>query len=220
MTRTKRVIPAILTEDREELKNMLSQAENFTDYVQIDIMDGQFVPSRSITHHDLLKLEIKIAWEAHLMVKQPEEHIEGFVKAGAQKVIFHFESTHSPHAVISQIRKTGIKAGLAINPETSIPDFLPLIDEVDSILFLTVNPGFYGSPFVPEVLDKITELRRTRPNLEIGTDGGVKEANLVKIARLGVDNLYVGSGIFLQPDPAEAYRNLSALLEKAEVSDG
>ena len=113
-----------------------------------------------------------------------------------------------------------MKAGLAINPETTIPNFLPLVDEVDSVLFLTVNPGFYGSPFVPEVLDKIAEPHHTRPNLEIGTDGGVKEDNLVKIANMGVNNLYVGSAIFLQPDPAEAYRNLSALLEKAEVSDG
>ncbi len=215
MIRTKKVVPSILTEDPDELGTMVCQAEVFTNYVQFDIMDGRFVPSRSITHRDLMKLDIKINWEAHLMVEQPEAYLEDFVSAGARKVIFHYEATSSSRAVISGARELGLEIGLAVNPETEVAAFLPLVDEVDSILFLTVHPGFYGSQFIPEVIDKVAELRRSRPALEIGVDGGLKENNIAQVARAGIDAFYVGSAIFRQPHPAEQYRNLVALVRES-----
>jgi len=104
--------------------------------------------------------------------------------------------------------------GLAINPDTTIPTMLPLIDEVDSVLLLTVNPGFYGSKFIPEVMDKVAELRKARPEMEIGVDGGVKENNITQIAQTGVDVIYVGSAIFLHPQPGESFRRLLALAQE------
>ncbi len=203
-----RVIPAILTDNPTALETMVSQTESFTDYAQFDIMDGRFVPSMSITLEHIAALSIKLDWEAHLMVENPESHLEGFHKAGAQKVVFHYEATPSPREVISQARGLGLKVGIAVNPETQVAAIFPLIAEVDSVLLLTVNPGFYGSPFIPEVLEKVAELRRSQPEVKIDIDGGIKESNIAHVARFGIDAICVGSAIFRQPQPGESYRRL------------
>jgi ribulose-phosphate 3-epimerase len=148
------------------------------------------------------------------MVEHPEDYLEGFREVGAKKVIFHYEASTSPQSVISQARGLGLEVGLAVNPETPVPAFLPLVDEVDSVLFLTVHPGFYGSSFLPEVLDKVVELRQSRSDLEIGVDGGINESNIVPVAWSGADVLCVGSAIFLHPNPAEKYYHLLELVEK------
>jgi ribulose-phosphate 3-epimerase len=210
-----KVVPAILTDNLSALKKMIRQAESFTNYVQMDIMDGQFVPSRSITWQHLADLSMKLKWEAHLMVLHPEKYLPGFHQAGARKVLFHYEATSSPQKIIAQARDLGLGVGLAINPETVVSTILPLADKVDSILLMTVNPGFYGSKFIPEVMDKVAELRDARPEIEIGVDGGIKESNIAQIARAGVNAIYVGSAIFLQPQPAESYRRLLALAQES-----
>jgi ribulose-phosphate 3-epimerase len=176
-------------------------------------MDGRFVPSRSIACEHIASLTTKLSWEAHLMVLHPEAYLEDFRRAGAEKIVFHYEATPSPREVIALVKNLGMRVGLAVNPETTVAAITPLVTEVDSVLFLSVNPGFYGSKFIPEVLDKIAEFRQAQPALETGIDGGVKENNIVPIARSGVDVIYVGSAIFLQPDPAESYRRLLALAE-------
>ena len=212
MSRAIQVVPAILTSDPEALETMVRQAETFTDYVQFDIMDGQFVPSESITGDQLASLSTRLNWEVHLMVLRPEDHLPGFQQAGAQKVVFHYEATPSPQKVISRAKDLGVAVGLAVNPETSVADILPLVDEVNSILFMTVHPGFYGSKFLPEVMEKVTELRRARPEVEIGVDGGIKESNIVQVAQAGVNVIFVGSAVFLQPQPGESLRHLQALV--------
>ena len=204
-------MPAILTDDPRALETMVRQTETFASYAQFDIMDGQFVPSRSITCEHIAKLTPKLNWEAHLMVLHPEAYLEDFQRAGAQKIVFHYEATSSPREVISLVRNLDMRVGLAINPETPVATITPLINEIDSVLFLSVNPGFYGSQFIPEVLDKIAAFRNAQPNLEIGIDGGIKESNIARIARTGVDVIYVGSAIFLQPQPGESFRRLQAL---------
>ena len=220
MDRTSKVVPAILTDDPATLHTLVRQAESFTNYVQLDIMDGRFVPSRSINHEDLASLDMKLSWEVHLMVEKPKDYLEGFHGAGAQKVVFHYEATPSPQDVISQIRNLGMGVGLAINPETSVSAIRSLVNEIDSVLLLAVHPGFYGSQFIPEVLDKVAELRRIRPDVEIGMDGGMKEGNITQVARLGVDVIYVGSAIFLQPQPGESFRYLQSLAEKGSKQRG
>jgi ribulose-phosphate 3-epimerase len=205
------VIPAILTDDPAALETMVHQTESFTDYAQFDIMDGRFVPSRSITIEHLASLSIKFDWEAHLMVENPENHLAGFQKVGARKVVFHYEATSSPQEAITQARDLGLKVGLAVNPETQVAAFLPLIAGVDSVLLLTVNPGFYGSPFIPKVLEKVKELRHAQPDIKIDVDGGIKESNIAEVARFGVDAICVGSAIFRQPQPGESYRRLLSL---------
>jgi ribulose-phosphate 3-epimerase len=214
-----RVIPALLTDDPGTLEKMVRQAETFTDYIQLDIMDGQFVPSRSVSASDLARIPIRLTWEVHLMVYNAEEYFSDFYKAGAQRVIFHYEAAPSPKPVINSARDLGLGVGLALNPETPVAAVMPFIGDIDSILLLSVNPGFYGSPFIPEVLDKVAELRTARPEIEIGIDGGIKESNIAQVARTGVDAICVGSAISLQPEPGESYHHLQLLADEA-VSKG
>jgi ribulose-phosphate 3-epimerase len=205
------VVPAILTDDPKALETMVHQAETFTDYVQFDIMDGQFVPSQSISYKHLAALTTKLKWEVHLMAKQPEDYLEGFQQAGAKKLIFHYEATRSPREVISLVRSLKMKVGLAINPDTPISEITPITREVDSVLFLSVYPGFYGKKFIPEVLDKVADLRNIYPEVEIGIDGGIKESNIAKVVRAGANVIYIGSAIFHQEHPRESYRLLIKL---------
>jgi ribulose-phosphate 3-epimerase len=188
MTRIVSVVPAILTDDPQVLKTMVRQAEAFCDYVQFDIMDGRFVPSQSIKCEHIAALNTTLSWEAHLMVEKPEDYAADFMKAGARRITFHHEASPHPEKVIKLIKDLGLEAGLALNPETPVATVLPLVSEVASVLLLTVHPGFYGSPFIPEVLQKVAE-----------------------VARAGVDVICVGSAVFLKPQPAESYRRLSSL---------
>lgn len=212
--RTGQVVPAILTDSPRELEIMVRQAEGFTTYVQFDIMDGRFVPSHSVTWKDIARIPMKLSWEAHLMVLHPEEQFAGFKQAGARKVVFHYEAVSSPQETIKQARKLGLEVGIALNPETLVSAVLPLIDRVDSVLFLSVNPGFYGSPFIPEVLDKLIELRNTGPDIEIGIDGGIKENNIAQVAQIGADIIFVGSSIFKDTHPERSFHRLVNLAQQ------
>ncbi len=209
-----RVVPAVLTDDARTLETMLRQAESFTDFVQIDIMDSKFVPSHSITWKDIAGIRVKLNWEVHLMVAQPEKQIEDYKTAGAQKVIFHYEATSTPDYIITLARQLGLSVGLAVNPETAVTEFMPLLNKVDSVLFLSVHPGFYGAKFIPEVLEKVKQLRETRPGMVISIDGGIKENNILQVARSGVNEICVGSAVFMQPDPGESYRKLVQQVNK------
>ena len=211
MSRPVKVVPAVLTEDPEALERMVRQAETFCDYIQFDIMDGRFVPSQSIKCEHIASLHTRLDWEAHLMVEKPENYVEDFSRAGAKRIVFHYEASPTPEKTVSLIKSLGLEVGIAVNPETKVAGFLPLVRGLNSVLFLTVHPGFYGSPFLPEVMGKVLELRGIYPEIEIGVDGGIKEGNIARVARSGVDSIYVGSAIFFQPQPAESYRHLSAL---------
>jgi ribulose-phosphate 3-epimerase len=217
MSQRVRTVPAILTDDPEALTRMVSQAETFTDYAQFDIMDGEFVPSQSVSCAQIAGLKTTLKWEAHLMVAHPEDCLEDFRKAGAGKIVFHYEAAPDPERIICEIKRLGMEAGIAINPETPITAITSLIDKVASVLFLSVNPGFYGAEFIPGVLDKIMSFRKLYPETETGIDGGVKESNIGQIARRGVNVIYIGSAIFLQPDPAVSYRRLKKLAEDSAI---
>ena len=226
-----KIVPAILTDSPRELEKMVRQSESFTDWAQIDIMDGRFVPSHSITAADLaavlqrcpdavlslskelvegpkdaMRTDLKV--DAHLMVNDPAVHFADFKKAGARKITFHFEATPSPQEAIARARHLGLEVAVALNPETPLSALMPLLPLVDSVLFLTVNPGFYGSPFIPEVLDKIKDLRARGPGARIGVDGGIKADNIALVASYGVDYICVGSAIFKQADPAASFLDL------------
>ena len=208
-----RVVPALLTDSPAALVSMLRKAEGFAAWVQIDIMDGLFVPSSSISSLDIRGAGTKIAWEAHLMVKDPEKYIEGFHMAGARRIVVHYEAMQGDAIdVIENITSLGMGAGLAINPGTSI-DVLGdnLSSRLDSVLFMAVHPGFYGAKFIPEVLEKISLFHRLCPDINIGIDGGVKADNIAEVAAAGVNEICVGSAVFAQPDPAASYRELTRL---------
>ncbi|MCM8766136.1 MAG: ribulose-phosphate 3-epimerase, partial [Candidatus Omnitrophica bacterium] len=177
----------------------------------IDIMDGKFVPSKSITAGDLAKIKTKLFLEAHLMVENPLKEIISFKEAGVKRIIFHFESQDEPEEVIKKLRKENIEVGLAINPETEIKDVEKFLNDIDLLLIMAVNPGFYGSRFIPEVLRKAQELYPKKRNYLLGLDGGVKRGNIRKVSFSGIEIVYVGSGIFGEGEPK---KNFFLLLEE------
>jgi ribulose-phosphate 3-epimerase len=212
-----KIIPAVLAERENDFFYLIRQAEAFTDYVQIDIMDGFFVPSSSFPIPALNRLRTTLDFELHLMVKHPSAFMIQVDHPHLKKVIFHIESGVEPLDFISQMNDRGITPGLAIKPETPIEGFHHLIDHVDTILFMTVDPGYYHSPFKPEVLDKIKETRSRFPNILIGADGGISLENLHALIDAGVDYACVGSRIFLDDNPAENYRRFHRRSEEITI---
>ncbi len=200
-----KIVPAILTDKQKDLKLMLTQAETFTDFVQIDFMDGSFVPSKSIAPEDLAEIKMNIDWEAHLMVKDPINYLSSLNRDGLKRIIFHWKASPHPESVVSAARNLGLEVGLAINPETTLSQFEELVDKIDSVLFLSVHPGFYGSPFIAEVLEKIGEFRSRFPSKVIGIDGGISLDNIQRVKSSGVDYACVGSRIFRHDDPRKSY---------------
>jgi ribulose-phosphate 3-epimerase len=205
------IVPAILTENPVILEAMLRRAEEFADWVQIDIMDGVFVPSRSITSNDIFDIKPKMAWEAHLMVQEPVKYLKGFHLAGARRIVVHYEAVKDC-VIEDHINSMGMEAGLAINPETPLEVLSPqVIRRLDSVLFMAVHPGFYGAKFIPEVLDKISSFRAIYPDVNIAIDGGVKANNVALVAASGVNEICVGSAVFAQADPAASFNELTNL---------
>ena len=200
------IVPAILTSQRDEFIKMLNQSREYNWYVQIDIMDGKFVPSQSIDINILKGLKYPLGSEAHLMVDDPAYWIEVFKSFGAERVIFHFEINKDKEEIIDQISRSGLSVGLAVNPDTQIEDFSYLVPQIDVILFMSVVPGFYGSRFIPSVLDKIKKFKTFFPQKRIGIDGGIKIDNVRKVHKIGIDYICVGSAIFEEKSPKDAYQ--------------
>ncbi len=207
------VVPSILTDDAASLSSMARSVERFADYVQIDFMDGIFVPSHSVNLSDVAALNLRIPWEAHLMVEKPQEWLRAASEAGASKVIFHLEASGDFLKLASDALALRLRVGLAVNPETPAAAALPLLQAglAESLLFLSVHPGYYGRPFIPKVLEKIADFRRITLEAVLGIDGGINESNLADVVRSGADVAYVGSGILMVPDPASAFHSFHTL---------
>ena len=213
MTRPVRIVPAVLTDDAVELTRLVTLANGFAPFVQIDIMDGVFVPTTSVEVETIREQDIRFRWEAHLMVSDPLAHLESFGSAGAERVIFHVESADDPSEVVAHARSLGLGIGVALNPPTPVAVIEALLPWVDCVLLMSVNPGYYGAPFVPEVMAKICQVRSLCADVEIAVDGGVKEANVVDVARRGVDTVCVGSAVFSTADPKSSYLRLVSLVQ-------
>jgi ribulose-phosphate 3-epimerase len=203
------IVPAILASTKDDFFYLLRQAESFTDYVQIDLMDGFFVPTRSFPEEKLNSLETSLSLELHLMVKHPAAFMSRIHNQHIKKIIFHFESEVKHLAFISHLHEIGIAPGLAVNPDTKISQFRELGKKVDTLLFLTVTPGKYGSLFRHEVIDKIAESRKIFPDKTIAVDGGVSIDNLKNFLDIGVDYVCVGSRIFLDDNPEKSYKTFA-----------
>lgn len=211
-----KIVPAILADNAEDFLMRLRQAEAFSDYVQIDLMDGSFVPSRSFPVETLSNTTTSIDFEVHLMVSNPHALMESIDNRHLKKVIFHFESRVKHLDFINQMKKRGIAVGMAIKPETKTGEFREVAEKVDTLLFLTVDPGRYGNSFKPEVLRKIEEARRIFKNKTIAADGGVSLKNLKLFLDLGVDYVCIGSKIFLEGIPEENYKDFVETLAQLE----
>lgn len=206
----KKIIPAILTKGEKELKEQLERVAGLADWVQIDVMDGEFVPNRSLSLTALKEIKTPLKLEIHLMVFEPERYFPVCQEIGARRVIFHREAVEEPLSVLKELARYKLKKGLAFNPETPMEDIEDYLETLDLILLLGVTPGFQGQEFNPIVLEKIKALRGISDKVKIEVDGGVNLETVGEIARAGADLLVVGSALFESADIRETYR----LLEK------
>ena len=191
------VVPAVIAKNQEELEGILEKISGITDLIQLDIMDGYFVPNHSLDF-DFRLPRGKYTYEAHLMVRDPDKWIESFGER-MDTIIAHFESPVTTLATIRRIKNIGKLAALALNPGTEIEQIADYLDDLDQVLIMTVNPGFYGSPFLPEVLTKITKLRQIKPELDIEVDGGIKPDTIAMVNQAGA-NLFVSGSYLVKSD--------------------
>ncbi|MBO6245572.1 MAG: ribulose-phosphate 3-epimerase, partial [Anaerovibrio sp.] len=184
------------------------------DYVHIDVMDGTFVPE--ITLGALIVKAIRpvtdAVFDVHLMVEHPDTQIESFAKAGADIITFHVEAAKHPHRVLQAIKSAGCKAGICLNPGTPLSMVEELLDDLDMIVIMSVNPGYGGQKFIPNSLDKIARLKamltKAGSKAEIEVDGGVTVDNCKALAEAGADVLVAGSAVYKAQNITEAIRKL------------
>ena len=205
------IAPSVLGVDKARLQEEISSIEPYADWVQVDIMDGKFVPNTSFDVAEIKAIRTTLLIDVHLMVADPAPYIAAFLDAGAKHISFHAEAvvaTEQRRALIKAIHEGGATAGIAINPETSVSLINDIVDEVDMVLVMGVSPGFGGQPFREEVLEKIKELRAEHPFLMIQVDGGIN-ADTARLCReAGANNLVAGSFVFKAADKAQAIAQL------------
>ena len=206
------IIPAILTNDIQDAKQKIAQLNDLVEWVQIDVMDNIFVPNTSIQISDLRGVVTNSKLEAHLMIKNPQEVFDDCAQLEFKRVIFHFEAVNNVSEILTTMNKFDFEKGIAINPDTDIQKIIPFLDKLDVVLFMSVYPGFQNQKFIPKVLEKIKELKKISPNTKIAIDGGVKKENIKSIANAGVDDIDVGSAMFINNDPETNLEELNNLI--------
>lgn len=191
----KKIIPALLSSDIQEIKDNLAKLEGLVDWAQIDIMDNKFVPNISIAVKDLVGVKTNLKLEAHLMIFNPQDVFKDCKDARIKRVFFHFEAVDDIESVLGQMKDFNFEKGIAINPETEADKIEPYLDKVDLVLFLSVNPGFQGQGFIESVLEKVKKLKKIRPEMKIEIDGGINIENIKKVSDAGVDYIVAGSAV-------------------------
>jgi ribulose-phosphate 3-epimerase len=209
-----RIAPSILSFGHADLLTPVrSLVEAGMEVLHLDVMDGQFVPPITIGAGVAQHLSSEfpdLFVEAHLMTLTPERHFEAFLKAGCQRITFHVEATPHAHRLAQGLRQMGAQAGIALNPGTPVSAVEPLLDAVDLVLVMTVNPGWGGQTLIPSTLEKVRQVRSLRLNMEIEVDGGIDLHTLGDAREAGANLLVAGSHLNAYPTPGEGYRALAS----------
>ncbi len=205
-----KIIPAIIAAKQEEVNKRISKVKEHLSVLQLDVMDGKFVPTHSLDF-DFKLPETKCRYEAHLMVNNPEEWIEKNYEI-ADMILVHIESTEEPEKIIELVKEKGKKIGFVLNPGTSIEKIKPYLDKIDQVLIMTVDPGYYGSKFLPETLEKIKKLRELKPRMNIEVDGGINPDTIKQAYEAGANLFVCGSYLQKSEDVKEAIKILTELM--------
>lgn len=199
-----KIAPSILAANMENLIEDIKQVSNFgADYIHIDVMDGKFVPNETngLMMLKTAKKSTNIILDVHFMVENPIEYIKDFIEE-ADIITFHVEAVNKIQAeeIINLLKAKNKKVGIALKPKTSLNEIIPFLNKIDMALIMTVEPGFGGQKLIPETIEKIEQLRKIKPNLDIEVDGGInlETADLVKTA--GANVLVAGTAIFKSID--------------------
>ncbi len=205
------IAPSILASDYSRFGEEALRAERAGgDWLHVDIMDGHFVPNISFGPEvtSALKRSTKLPLDVHLMIVRPDLYVDRFVSAGASRITVHVEAAHDVGKTLARIRAAGLGAGLALNPKTPVSKAEPFLDQVDLVLFMTVEPGFGGQAFMEGVLEKVCALalrpaREAHP-FRIEVDGGIDAATAARSAAAGADTFVAGTSLFAARDMAAA----------------
>jgi ribulose-phosphate 3-epimerase len=216
------IAPSILASNFAKLGEEIKSVEQGgVDVLHVDVMDGHFVPNISIGIPVVASLRkaTRMTLDVHLMIENPEEYIAEFVRAGADRVLVHQEATVHLDRALAMIRELGAQAGAVINPATPVMMLTEVLDKVDTVLVMSVNPGFGGQKFIPGAFEKIRQLNewRARYNgtFRIEVDGGVDVKNIGELAQAGANTFVAGTSIFQTPDAAASARQLRKIANDA-----
>ncbi len=220
----KLLAPSILAGDWWNIGDQIEATiRGGADIIHFDVMDGHFVPNITVGPEILahIKERVSLPIDAHLMIENPDRYIPEFVKAGASWVSVHIENVVHIHRTLDLIKSLGSKAGVVINPGTSLSLLEEVLYYADYVLLMSVNPGFSGQSFIERSLDRLRVLRdmrdRLNPSCLIEIDGGIKEDNILQVAEAGADVMVVGSGIFAHEDVEAQTRKLKGLISVSEA---
>ena len=211
----KKIAPSILSADFSRLGEEVRAVEEAgADVIHVDVMDGHFVPNITIgplVVEGLRKLT-PLPLDVHLMIEKPERYVEAFAQAGSSWITFHAEVCSRLRQMIKRVRQLNVRPGVVLNPPTSLKTLYPILEEIDLVLLMSVNPGFAGQSFIPSTLKKIERLRKiidqNHYSLEIEVDGGIKAENIGEVSKAGGEIFVSGSGIFKTKDYGETIRRL------------
>ena len=193
------IAPSLLAADFSILKEEIANIENAgAEYLHLDVMDGNFVPNISFGPVVIksLRAHSNLIFDVHLMIENPDKYVADFVDAGADIICVHVESTKHLNRTIQLIKSYKKKVGVALNPSTSLDTIKYDLDNIDMVLIMTVNPGFGGQKFIPQMLQKIKELREIAPNIDIQVDGGINDEISKLVIEAGANVLVAGSYVF------------------------